>query len=120
VKSAAYIQIWEQKTMSLISFRYPKTYDYDPVTGEQSAVKSRHARVYVFCLLKHQDQATLDPLNVNQWEFYVVSAKTLDERKRSQDSITLKSLQGICGAVAWSDLRAAVTAAADGVMSPCP
>ena len=112
VKSSAYIQAWTQKTMSTISFRYPKTLDYDPDTGQQSASKSRHARVYVFALLAHQDQATIDPLDVDQWEFYVVLTKTLDERQRSQDSITLKSLKAICQPVSYQDLTTAVRLAA--------
>jgi len=111
VKSAAYIQTWAQKTLSAISFKYPKTYDYDPDTGEQSATKTRHAQVYVFALLKNQDQASIDPLDMDQWEFYVVPTKTLDERQRSQDSITLRSLQAICKPVGFFQVRSSVDCA---------
>jgi hypothetical protein len=53
--------------------------------------------VYVFALLAHQNQATLDPLNLDQWEFYVVPTAVLDARERSQHSITLPSLKALHG-----------------------
>jgi len=115
VKSAAFIQTWAQKTLSAVSFRYPKTYDHDSDTGEQSATKTRYAQVYVFSLLRHQHQASIDPLDMDQWEFYVVPTKTLDDWQRSQDSITLKSLKAICQPVGFFELKTAVSQAAMGL-----
>ncbi len=40
--------------------------------------RKRQADVYVFALLSHRDKATLDPLNVAQWEFYILPAAVLD------------------------------------------
>jgi hypothetical protein len=31
--------------------------------------------VYVFCHLKHKDQHTIDPLKLEQWDFYVLLIK---------------------------------------------
>ena len=56
----------------------------------------RHADVYVFALLAHQDKASVDPLDLAQWKFYVLPTSTLDSRNRSQYSITLKSLSTLC------------------------
>jgi len=114
VKSAAYLQSWHQEHLSAIAFRCPKTRAWDPQTNRQSTEKSRQAKVYVFALLANQDQATLDPLDVSQWEFYVIPTATLDGRKRSQHSITLKSLRDLHGEpVAYSDLRRAIGEAAE-------
>lgn len=99
VKSAAYIQSWSQKRLSLIMFVTPKTRAWDPETNIQSKESKRQADVYVFALLAHTDKATIDPLNLDQWLFYVLPASILDARKRSQHSITLKSLGKICPAV---------------------
>jgi hypothetical protein len=55
----------------------------------------RQADVYVFAVLYHQDKATLNPFDLDQWNFYVLSTKVLNERTRSQHSITLKSLQAL-------------------------
>lgn len=97
VKSAAYIQSWHQERLSRISFLCPKTRAWDPHTGAYEAEPRRQAQVYVFALLAHQNQATLDPLNVDQWEFYVVPTAVLDARERSQHSITLPSLKALHG-----------------------
>jgi len=93
VKSAAYLQSWHQNRPSAICFSCGKTHAWDAQTNQQDKEKRRQAQVYVFALLAHQDQATLDPLDVSQWEFYVVPTMWLDRRTRSQHSITLASLQ---------------------------
>jgi len=69
----------------------------------------RQADVYVFAVLNHKEKHSLDPLDVDQWEFYVVPTSTLDGRQRSQHSITLKSLQKLCPApIRFSELRNAI------------
>ena len=68
--------------------------------------------MYVFALLKHQDKNTIDPLNVDQWEFYVVPTADLDRRVRSQYGITLPSLIKLCTPVDFNGLQAAVSRAA--------
>jgi hypothetical protein len=97
VKSAAYIQSWHQNQLSTISFLCPKTKAWDPQTGLYEAEPRRQARVYVFALLAHREQATLDLLDLGQWEFYVVPTAVLDARERNQHSITLPSLKALHG-----------------------
>ncbi len=113
VKSAAYIQSWHQERLSTISFLCPKTRAWDPQTGLHEEGPRRQARVYVFALLAHQNQATLDPLNLDQWEFYVVPTAVLDARERSQHSITLPSLKALHGEpVTFEGIAGAVARAA--------
>jgi hypothetical protein len=97
VKSAAYIQSWHQERLSPIVFSCPKTRTWNPNSGAYEEEPRRQAHVYVFALLAHQDQATLDPLDLDQWEFYVVPTAVLDARERSQHSITLPSLRAVHG-----------------------
>jgi hypothetical protein len=113
VKSAAYVQSWSQRRFSSISFRVPKTRAWDPNTNQQSDSARRQAEVYVFALLKHKDKRSLDPLNLDQWAFYVLPTCVLDSRLRSQHSITLRSLRGECQAqeVCFEELATAVRAA---------
>lgn len=98
VKSSAYIQVWEQKGLSNIVFgiRVPKS------------TKLRASDVYVFCLLKHKDQNTIDPLRLEQWEFYVVPTNTINRYERSQSSITLNSLQKLTDAACYSELKSKI------------
>lgn len=97
VKSAAYIQTWHQERLSPIVFSCAKTRAWDPQTGSYEDEPRRQAEVYIFALLAHQEQATLDPLDLDQWEFYVVPTAVLDARERSQHSITLASLKALHG-----------------------
>ncbi len=78
IKSAAYIQSWHQDRLSQIVFRVPKTRAWDKDTNRQSEDTQRQADVYVFALLAHTDQKTLDPLDLSQWEFFVVPTISLD------------------------------------------
>lgn len=111
VKSAAFIQAWEQAAYSRVSFSYAKTQKYT-TDNREDGEPSRAASVYVFALLKHTDQATLNPLDMAQWEFYVVPTLVLEHRKRSQSSVTLGSLKRFCTAVTFQELRQRVDAAA--------
>ncbi|HUU92082.1 MAG TPA: hypothetical protein VM238_12845 [Phycisphaerae bacterium] len=113
VKSAAYVQSWHQTKLSTVCFRTPKTRAWDPETNAQSKGATRHADVYVFALLAHKDKQTVDPLDVSQWQFYVLPTSVLDERTRSQQSITLPTLQRLAGkGVPYLALAKAVRTAA--------
>lgn len=113
VKSAAYIQSWSQRNLSSIIFRIPKTRAWNADTNVQEKESRRQAQVYVFALLAHQDKSSIDPLNVDQWKFFVVPTIVLDARTRSQHSITLHSLETLTGrAFSYDELRDAVYRAA--------
>ena len=113
VKSAAFIQSWNQKDYSKPVFSIRKARFWDAETGEMASEPGRAADVYVFALLRHRDQDTLYPLDLDQWRFYVVATTALNERKRSQHSITLRSLEKISRAVTFAELASEVAAAAE-------
>ena len=46
----------------------PKIYGFD-------VEKERKAQVYVFCVLGKDDQLNVDPLDVDQWTFYVAATE---------------------------------------------
>ncbi len=91
VKSASYIQSWEQNKFSNISFGIQPTIKWEN-DGTRSKTVKRQADAYIFCLLAHKDQKTIEPLNLAQWEFYVLPTTILNERIGTQKSITLASL----------------------------
>lgn len=114
VKSAAFVQTWFQRRLSSITFSTRKTLKWDAESNRQGTEAQRHADVYVFALLHHTNKVTVDPLDVRQWQFYVLSRAALDARTRSQHSITYKTLQRLCGGCAtFHALAGAVTAAAE-------
>ena len=87
VKSAAYLQAWAQEAPSKIQFVTPRRQGWDAQTGTVDLEAKRHADIYVLALLTHKDKPTLDPMDVEQWEFYVVPTRVLEEREQSQRSI---------------------------------
>lgn len=92
VKSSAYLQTWQQKGLSKISFGIQPTKGWNATTNEYSKELIRQADMYVFCLLHHKDQATVNPLNMDQWTFYVLETKVLNEKCGLQKTIGLNSL----------------------------
>jgi hypothetical protein len=112
VKSSAYLQAWYQSRLSTITFSTRLSRAWDPETNVMSAEARRQADVYVFALLAHRDKRTVDPLDIDQWIFYVVPTWKLNARTRSQHSITLKSLEAMCAATSFDDLPNVVRDAA--------
>lgn len=92
VKSAAYVQTWHQDRPSIISFSIAPTLGWDPDTSEFGSERRRQSEVYVFALLVEQDQSRIDPLDVAQWEFFVLPTKILNERLGNQKTIRLSRL----------------------------
>lgn len=102
VKSAAYAQSWPQCKPSMISFDIAsRTESWDPETNTYCRFNSpkRIADVYVFCLLGRPDDPCPDPMDLDQWEFYVLAKETLDQKRPSQKTIALNPLKAL---VKWA------------------
>lgn len=93
VKSAAYVQSWYQHKVSNITFNIRPTFAWDYKTSRFDTVKKRQADVYVFCLLHHKDKKTINPMDLSQWTFYVVSTKRLDKDCPNMKTISLSRLK---------------------------
>jgi hypothetical protein len=106
VKSAAYLQTWGQQRLSRISFSVAPRLWWDAATNTYAAVAERSADVYVFALLAHQDKATVNALDLDQWRFWAVPTHRLKDRRTDSKSISLAALQGLAGdAIAFADLK---------------
>ena len=114
VKSCAYHQAWAQKEMSKITYNVRASQGWDADTGKVDEEVCRRADVYVLCLLEEQDRYALDPLNTDQWRFWVVPTDFLNQRKHSQHSFSLKALEAEVGpGVMFGGLRNAVDCCTD-------
>ena len=94
VKSSAYIQSWKQKGLSRISFGISPTkilLDDNNYSDE----RKRQADVYIFCLLHSHNQDKVNPVDLSQWTFYIVSTHVLDEMSLSQKSIGMSGITKI-------------------------
>jgi hypothetical protein len=115
VKSAAYLQSWAQRKPSAVSFDIAPKRAWDAVSNTSIPTPCRSADVYVFALLAHGDKATLDPLDLAQWHFYVVARRLLDHRLGAQRRIGLSTLARLAPSpVTFDELAAAVAKAVGG------
>lgn len=92
VKASGYIQSWAQEYESKLIFGISETLGWDALTSKFEEEKKRQSDVYVFCVFKHKEAETLNPLQLEQWDFYVISTKILNEKVKMQKSISLNKL----------------------------
>ena len=112
VKSAARLQSWAQEKPSTIRFDIAKVRGWDPDTQEYIDEPQRHAEVYVFCLLAYdEDKKLLNPLDLSQWEFYVVPTRRLEQDFDDYKSLGLTRVQELSRAYRVDQLSRAVSSA---------
>jgi len=88
IKSSAYLQSWEQKKLSNISFGIQPTGD----SQSNSTIKTRKSDIYIFCVLAHTDKESVNPLDLSQWDFYLLDTNILNMKVPTQKTISLSSL----------------------------
>lgn len=103
VKSSAYIQDWAQKDFSRIVFSGLRgRWLIEGVDNQSNSIpeelntepggKNYKSHVYVLTVQKHQHHETFDLLDLNQWDFYVLSRKEIINVTKKGDSLSLKAL----------------------------
>ncbi len=110
VKSSSYLQSWDQKRLSKPVFSCGRK-NLDN-TFEQDGKRIRRADVYVFALLVEKDKRNLNPLDLDQWEYFVLSTEKLDAKLGDQKTLSIESLRNIrCSRVGFRDLKQAIHSA---------
>lgn len=94
VKSAAHVQAWHRKN----SKPTPVSFNID--TKKYGSEGFKHGRsfyvsAFVFCVLGKPGLPLVypDPLDLSQWEFYVLMSEVLDDEVRDQKTIRLRPLR---------------------------
>jgi len=114
VKASGYIQTWSQDKLSSIQFSIRPTIALDEEKNNYAGSPTRQSDIYVFCVHKHTDQETINPLDTEQWEFYVLPTIILNEKVGSQKTITLNRIKELGALVTkYSDLQATILSACD-------
>ena len=97
VKASGYIQSWYQKNgESTPKFGIGRKEVYFSDTATYSPDKIRAADIYVFCLYKPRDTISvemLNPLEVSQWDFYILPTAILEREKPDESQISLRQLE---------------------------
>ncbi len=91
IKSSSYLQSWRQDRLSNIIFGIQPTLVWEDM-NKRSQQPQRQADIYVFCVLSHKDKDTVNPLNLDQWDFYILDTEVLNRKIPKQKTITLSSL----------------------------
>ncbi len=92
VKASAYVQAWAQRRPSRITFTGLTGRTWTP-EGGAAEEQTFNADVYVFAVQTAVDHDTYEPLDVDQWQFYVLPRQVLAGRgNRSIGLATLESL----------------------------
>lgn len=92
VKSAAYVQSDDTEHPDHISFQIaPSRILNSAGQPRLDTPFKRNSDAYVFCIYKAMEKDEY-PLDLDLWEFYVLSTSALDKEKPIQKTITLPSL----------------------------
>lgn len=115
VKCSAYLQSWHPKDkpdkFSKIIFSIAPAYEWLPDEARYNYENhKRHSNVYVFCHYKCKERAPENPLELKNWDFYVLATYKIDAAFGSQRSISLSGLinRGKPTKCDYEGLRAAI------------
>lgn len=109
VKSSGYLQAWAQSKSSNIKFGGLKSKKWTPQTG-YAEIESYNAQIYVFCVETATSHDQYNPLDLSQWEFYVISSDALEAT--GQRSFSLSRVRALAGgSLPFEALSAAIQAA---------
>ncbi len=109
VKSSAYLQAWPQRRLSEIKFSGLTSQKLGP-ENRYSGQRTFNAHVYVFCVQMAQSHDAYDPLDVSQWDFYVLPRSRVESI--GQRSIGFARISSETQRVGFDGLAAAIDQAA--------
>ncbi len=107
VKASGYLQTWSQNKLTKPIFSIRPTMAWDYETNQYEEIIKRQAEIYVFCLHNYRRKDDgINPLDLRQWEFFVLPTKILDEKMPVQKTISLDKVKAL-GAVnaSFSELK---------------
>lgn len=119
VKCSAYLQAWERPTLSKPVFSIAKTIncDIDEVNGVYQYVgrdgkpPARRSELYIFCLFAATERERADPMKLDQWEFYIVPTRLINETLGDRRTISLKGIERLgISKCRYGDIKAIVDA----------
>lgn len=110
VKSAAYLQAWDQLHLSRIGFSGLRGRTWTPRDGESSEA-TYNADVYVFALQSAETHEQYNALDLSQWHFWVLPRATIEAL--GQNSIGYSALVRLAPSeVAFDELAETISIAA--------
>lgn len=93
IKTMSLLQAWKQKQLSTPKIVLVPTRKWEPETGEMEKESSFNAEIYIVCYFKARDHKLANPLDLNQWDFFVFTKKHIIQVLNGRKSISLKTLE---------------------------
>lgn len=75
--------------------KYAEKQSWYAETNTFTKPATRSADIYVFCVLSEKDKNKVDPLDLGQWFFMVMTTPDLNARLGKQKSVSLSTLEKI-------------------------
>ncbi len=116
VKETSYYHPWNKdgKVSPARSFgitkansRYAESATGKPEDGKEN-VFERQNDIYVFCLNTGNTKEESNPLNLDNWEFYVIPTETINEKCSNNKSISLNKVRKLTPTVKYGDLKTTI------------
>ena len=103
VKCSSLLQAWDRDTPPRPVFSISKTVNCDiketesglRYIGRDNLPPQRRSEIYIFCLFAHTERSSADPLNLSQWQFYVVPTALINERCGNRRSISFPGITNL-------------------------
>lgn len=93
VKSSGYVQTWQQKGKSKLSFSIRPTRAFNSKTNAYEEEIKRQAQIYVFCVHNYEKKDEgINPLDMKQWDFYILPTEKLNMEVKEQKTISLQKI----------------------------
>ena len=93
VKSSGYVQTWQQKGKSKIAFSIRPTRAFNSKANAYEREIKRQAQIYVFCVHNYEKKDEgLTPLDMKQWDFYILPTEKLNMEVKEQKIISLQKI----------------------------
>lgn len=106
IKQTSYYHPWNENAKISNVRRFGITMansNYESVDGENKY--ERQNDIYVFCLNTGETRADSNPIDLNNWEFYVVPTSVINENCGSNKTIVLKKVREIGEKISWYEIK---------------
>ncbi len=105
VKSAAYLQNWQQNGPSVIRYDISKKMSWYAEDNSFETEPIRAADCYIFCLYPEMDKTKANILDLRAWQFFVLHTEQIERNLGNQKSIGINGIQSMCDSVRYDELK---------------
>lgn len=104
VKETGYYYSWQEKGKISEQRTWSITKAYTDYKNPNSEYK-RQNDVYVFCLNTGKNEKDSYPLELENWEFYIIPTSKINEECRDNKTISLSKVQKLTKKVSFSEIK---------------